>query len=85
MVEKLDSIPKLFMKKRHRESLSIAVMPELPYRAMGQVLSQIQNVIGENILQLSKLEEPSDARLVLDFMKSDDELFLPLFPVKPGD
>ena len=54
-------------------------MPELPHHYMGALLHHLQPVLDDQELLLLPLGEKASSRIILDFMKNDDELLLPLW------
>ncbi len=82
MVGELDSIPKLFKQSQQVGTLTIAVMPELPHRYVAELLENIRKVLPQEHIKLSMLGEEADVRLLLDIMKDEDELFLPVWREK---
>ncbi|MGY0218561.1 LysR family transcriptional regulator [Endozoicomonadaceae bacterium StTr2] len=82
MVGELDSIPKLFKQTQHTGTLTIGMMPELPHRHVAELLSEIKAILPHEHLKIVRHEEECDVRLLLDVMKDDDELFLPVWREK---
>ncbi len=54
-------------------------MSELPHHYIALLLGDIRSVMGEITLNLTSIDKKADARILLDVMKDDDELFLPVW------
>lgn len=79
MIGDLDSLPKLFAGEAPKSELTLAIMPELPQRYIARVLAGINELSTSTSLNLTLLDQKADARILLDVMKDEDELFLPLW------
>ncbi len=79
MVGELDNIPRIFQKKQTADTLTLAVMPELPQQLAANLLGQIHKVIPDIQLVLTTLDQDCEGKIILDVMKAADELFLPLW------
>ena len=79
MIGELDSLPKMFTGKEQASELTLAIMPELPQRYISKTLAEIKQVVGSTSLNLTHLNNKANARILLDVMKDEDELFMPLW------
>lgn len=79
MIGDLDNIPSLFREQVKREKLTLSVMPELPHRSVAEFFSNANEALSSIELILQHLDKPCDARLILDTMKSEEELFIPIW------
>ncbi|AMO55380.1 LysR family transcriptional regulator [Endozoicomonas montiporae] len=79
MIAEIEKIASVLKQQQNREKLSLAIMPELPHQYVAAFLHHIQPLLSEHELLLTQLDQKSPARLILDIMKNDDELFLPIW------
>ncbi|WP_095210235.1 LysR family transcriptional regulator [Endozoicomonas ascidiicola] len=79
VINELERIPERLKAQHKRQTISIAVMPELPHHYMGEFLRQIQDSLSGTQIILKHLGAPAEARIILDSMKREDELFFPLW------
>ena len=79
MINELDKIPELITRQQKRQTLTISMMPELPFHYVSDFLNNAKRALGENQLILQHLNKQGDARLILDIMKTEEELFFPLW------
>ncbi|MGI9279231.1 MAG: LysR family transcriptional regulator [Endozoicomonas sp.] len=79
MIGELNKIPDLLKEQQKRSTLTLSIMPELPHRYVAEFLERSAPVLKEHELILQHLQKPCDARLILDTMKKEDEMFLMLW------
>ncbi|WP_263322269.1 LysR family transcriptional regulator [Endozoicomonas sp. Mp262] len=79
MISELNSIPNLFQGRQSTEALRLTVMPELPQRYLARVFKKIHQILPEIELDLTTQSTDAHARILLENMKEQDELFLPLW------
>lgn len=79
LVEEARRLPELFRQKASLARLNLAVMPDLSKRRLAGLLQRIQGHLPSLDLTLSDHETPADARLTLDVLRREDEIFLPLW------
>ncbi|WP_298773124.1 LysR family transcriptional regulator [uncultured Shewanella sp.] len=79
LVEEAKLLPKLFQEKATRQTLKIAVMPDLSQGRLSAFLKTIAAKLTRLDLELVDYKSPADCRLTLDALREDDEIFFPLW------
>ncbi|MFK0573730.1 LysR family transcriptional regulator [Endozoicomonas sp.] len=77
-----DQISDLFSAPETASPLTIGVMPELPQREIARFYKTVRELLPANPLNLVHHTAICDARIVLDVMKDDDEMFHALWQEK---
>ena len=79
MISELEKIPNLLKAQQTRQTLTVSVMPELPHQYVADFLKSCEKLLSGHQLILQNLNKRGDARLILNNMKNDDELFYPVW------
>ena len=79
LTEDAKELPELFKKKASRINLKLGIMPDLSQRRLSKVLDLCNKALDNLDLELVELSTPADARLVIEELKTDDEIFIPLW------
>ncbi|WP_329602161.1 LysR family transcriptional regulator [Sansalvadorimonas verongulae] len=74
-----DQISNLFSAPQSASPLTLGVMPELPQREVAKFYRIVRALLPVNPLNLVHHTQSCDARIILDVMKDEDELFTPLW------
>ena len=74
-----DQIGALFDSPETASPLTLGIMPELPQRKIAHIYQQVRQLLPKTPLNLVPHTDTCDARVILDVMKDDDELFQPLW------
>ncbi len=79
MIGELNKIPNLLKEQQTRQTLTLSIMPEVPHQYVADFLKSCEKVLDGDQLVLQHLHKKGDARLILNNMKNDDELFRPVW------
>lgn len=79
LVEEVKDLPSLFHQKASRVKFKLAVMPDLSQRRLSKVLSACNQAIEHLDIELVELSSNADARLIIEDLKHEDEIFIPLW------
>ncbi|RYV01322.1 LysR family transcriptional regulator [Shewanella sp. OPT22] len=79
LVEEAKELPGLFKQKANRVKFQLAVMPDLSQRRLSKVLTTCNEAIEHLDLELVELSAQADARLIIEELKHEDEIFIPLW------
>ena len=79
LIEEAKELPGLFKQKASRVKFRLAVMPDLSQRRLSKVLSTCNQAIEHLDLELVELSINADARLIIEELKNEDEIFIPLW------
>lgn len=78
-IKGVEEIQGLFDAPAHVTPLTLGVMPELPQRRIAECYRTLRDTLPQTPLNLVHHDQPCDARIVLEVMKEESELFLPLW------
>ena len=79
-----DQISDMFSASATSSPLTLGVMPELPQLKVAEFYQQVRELLPATPLHLVHHTSACDVRIILDVMKDEDELFLPLWTEQYG-
>lgn len=79
LIEEAKELPGLFHKKANRVKFKLAIMPDISHNRLSKVLATCNDAIEHLDLELVQLEDQADARLIIEELKHEDEIFIPLW------
>ncbi|MCL1076848.1 LysR family transcriptional regulator [Parashewanella spongiae] len=79
LVEEAKQLPGLFHEKASRVKFRLAVMSDLSPRRLSAVLGHINNAIDHLDIELVDHLSTADARLTIEELRHEDEIFFPLW------